>query len=132
MCSFFIGYPCCVFKIYLYIIIHYFISFLLLLFSVLLIFTYYYYCNKLIIIKINVIVLLHYSSLVVLLLYSGNLSLVENYRPISLLCCVSKVLEFIILNHISEFVVSNISVCQFGFVRHRSSVQQLLLSTILD
>ena len=59
---------------------------------------------------------------------SGNRSLVENYRPISLLCCVSKVLEFIVFNHISEFVVSNISVCQFGFVRHRSSVQQLLVS----
>ena len=65
---------------------------------------------------------------------SGNRSLVKNYRPISLLCCVSKVLELIIFNHISEFIVSNISVCQFGFVRHRSSVQQLLLSinSILD
>ena len=65
---------------------------------------------------------------------SGNRSLIENYRPISLICCVSKVLEYIIFNHISGFVVSNISVCQFGFVRHRSSVQQLLLSinSILD
>ena len=59
---------------------------------------------------------------------SGNRSLVTNYRPISLLCCVSKVLESIICNHISDFVVNNISVSQFGFVRHRSSVQQLLLS----
>ena len=65
---------------------------------------------------------------------SGKCSLVENYRPISLLCCVSKVLEFIILNHISKFVLSNISVSQFGFVGHRSSVQQLLLpiNSILD
>ena len=36
--------------------------------------------------------------------------------------------------HISGFIVSNISVCQFGFVRHRSSIQQLLLliNSILD
>ena len=32
------------------------------------------------------------------------------------------------VNHISDFVVHNISVSQFGFVKHRSSVQQLLLS----
>ena len=56
---------------------------------------------------------------------SVNRSLVTNYRPISLLCCVSKVLESIIFNHISDFVVHNISVSQFGFVKHRSSVQQL-------
>lgn len=60
---------------------------------------------------------------------SGNWSLVTNYRPmILLICCVSKVLESIIFNHISDFVVGNISVFQFGFVKHRSSVQQLLLS----
>ena len=59
---------------------------------------------------------------------SGNQSLVTNYRPISLLCRVSKVLESIIFNHISDFVARNISVSQFGFVKHRSSVQQFLLS----
>ena len=60
---------------------------------------------------------------------SGDRSLVKNYRPISLLCCVSKVLESLIFNHISEFVISKMSVSQFGFVRRRSCVQQLLLST---
>ena len=37
-------------------------------------------------------------------------------------------MESIIFNHISEFVVRNISVFQFGFVKHRSSVQRLQLS----
>jgi len=41
---------------------------------------------------------------------TGDRSSVMNYRPISLLCVSSKVLERIVYNHIIEFVTNNISV----------------------
>ena len=59
---------------------------------------------------------------------SGNRSLISNYRPISLLCNVSKVLEHIIFNKIINHVTALISPCQFGFLRGRSTTQQLILS----
>ena len=43
------------------------------------------------------------------ILKSGSNSLVENYRPISLLCIASKILEKIIHNKISGFVINYIS-----------------------
>ena len=43
---------------------------------------------------------------------TGDRSSVMNYRPISLLCVSSKVLERIVYNHIIEFVTNNISVNQ--------------------
>lgn len=58
---------------------------------------------------------------------SGDKSLVQNYRPISLLCNISKILEHIINNKIILFVSSSISHCQFGFLHGRSTIQQLLL-----
>ena len=57
---------------------------------------------------------------------SGDKSSVKNYRPISLLCCISKVLELIVYNNIYDHVSSCISTNQFGFLRNRSTVQQLL------
>ena len=58
---------------------------------------------------------------------TGDRSSVKNYRPISLLCVTSKVLEKIVYNHIIEFVTNNISVSQFGFLRNLSTLQQLLI-----
>ena len=58
---------------------------------------------------------------------SGDRNSVNNYRPISLLCVTSKVLERIIYNHIIDFVKNSISPYQFGFLRHRSTLQQLLI-----
>ena len=61
---------------------------------------------------------------------SGDKSSVTNYRPISLLCCISKVLESIIYDQIYDFVSGHISTNQrFGFLRQRSTVQQLLKFT---
>ena len=51
---------------------------------------------------------------------------VNNYRAISLLCCVSKVLELIIFDKIISLVSQQISFSQFGFLCHHSSVQQFL------
>ena len=56
---------------------------------------------------------------------SGDRSLISNYRPISLLCNVS---EHIIFNKIINHVTALISPCQFGFLRGRSTTQQLILS----
>ena len=59
---------------------------------------------------------------------SGDKSSVLNYRPISLLCCVAKVLECLVYDKVSNFVVNSIiSDFQFGFVQKRSTLQQLLL-----
>ena len=57
---------------------------------------------------------------------SGDKSSVKNYRPISLLCIVSKVLEKIIYNKIIPFVSPSISPSQFGFRKKHSTLQQLL------
>ena len=58
---------------------------------------------------------------------SGDKSIVSNYRPISLLSCVSKVLERLIYNNIIDYVSPFISIYQFGFSRGRSTLQQLLI-----
>ena len=56
-------------------------------------------------------------------------------RPISLLCCISKVLEKVVLAQIADFIQHHfVSLCQFRFLKNRSTLQQLVafLSTILD
>uniref|UniRef100_A0A1X7SUM2 Reverse transcriptase domain-containing protein n=1 Tax=Amphimedon queenslandica TaxID=400682 RepID=A0A1X7SUM2_AMPQE len=58
---------------------------------------------------------------------SGDRSSVCNYRPISLLCTISKVLEKLIYNAVSEFLVEAFSSSQFGFLAGRSTLQQLLV-----
>ena len=57
---------------------------------------------------------------------AGDRSLVSNYRPISLLCIISKVLERILYNRLIEFLSSSISSRQFGFLKNRSTIHQLL------
>ena len=57
---------------------------------------------------------------------SGDKSSVKNYRPISLLCCISKVLERIIFDRIYDNISPLISTHQFGFMKNRSTVQQLI------
>ena len=58
---------------------------------------------------------------------SGNKNSVKNYRPISLLCNTSKVLEKIIYDKMIEFVSKSISSSQFGALKGRSTIQQLLV-----
>ena len=58
---------------------------------------------------------------------SGDKSDVSNYRPISLLCTVSKVLERLVYNKIIDFISPQISNYQFGFLARRSSLHQLLM-----
>ena len=59
---------------------------------------------------------------------SGDKSQVINYRPISLLCIISKVLERLVYDKLSAFIMKHniIHDSQFGFLQHRSAVQQLL------
>ena len=58
---------------------------------------------------------------------SGNKQDVKNYRPISLLCVVSKVLERLVYDNVIDFVRSLIYKGQFGFLKRHSSLQQLLI-----
>lgn len=66
---------------------------------------------------------------------SGDKHNITNYRLISLLCCISKVLEKIIFDKVAELIqLQFISSQQFGFLKGRSTLQQLVayLSTILE
>ena len=58
---------------------------------------------------------------------SGDKSSLKNYRPISLLCSISKVLESLIYNKVVKCIGKSISSHQFGFQKHKSTLQQLLL-----
>ena len=57
---------------------------------------------------------------------SGDKTSVRNYRPISLLSLVSKILEKLVYNSIVDFITP-ISINQFGFLRGCSTLQQLLI-----
>ena len=56
-----------------------------------------------------------------------NRALIEQYRPISLLCSVSKVLEKLIFDELYEIVKTKLEESQHGFRMHRSVVTQMLL-----
>ena len=58
---------------------------------------------------------------------SGDKNNVVNYRPISLLCVVSKLLERIIYDKVIKHISDQISDSQFGFMKNRSTLQQLLV-----
>ena len=60
---------------------------------------------------------------------AGDASCVKNYRPISLLSIVSKVLEKLIFNKIILHISRYISPSQFGFTKHCSTLQQMLIFT---
>ena len=57
---------------------------------------------------------------------SGDKSSVRNYRPISLLCVISKLLEKLVYDKILHFLSPSLSPFQFGFRPKHSSTQQLL------
>ena len=56
-----------------------------------------------------------------------NRALIEQYRPISLLCSVSKVLEKLIFDELYEIVKTKLEESQHGFRMHRSVVTQMVL-----
>ena len=58
---------------------------------------------------------------------SGDKAIVSNYRPISLLCIISKILEKIVYKHTISFLSDYFTKHQFGFIPGHSSLQQLLL-----
>ena len=58
---------------------------------------------------------------------SGDKMKIKNYRPISLLCCASKILEAIVFNKVYDHIAPLIFDQQFGFLRNRSTVQKLLI-----
>ena len=56
----------------------------------------------------------------------GDKGQTENYRPISLLSIVSKVLERILLTNIKDHLTQSINTCQHGFLQGKSCVTNLL------
>lgn len=63
---------------------------------------------------------------ITLVLKKGDSSLFTNYRPISLLCILSKVLESVVFSKIIDYIRPQINTNQFGFMSKRSSITQLL------
>lgn len=57
----------------------------------------------------------------------GSRSLIGNYRPISILNCVSKVFEKLVYNQIYPLIAKGIPYTQHGFIRGRSTVSNLAL-----
>ena len=51
---------------------------------------------------------------------------VENYRPISLLCLISKVFERCTFNNIKHLIYEQLNPCQHGFMPGKSCVTQLI------
>ena len=66
------------------------------------------------------------SSNVVPIHKKGKKCKVDNYRPISLLNSVSKVMERLVFNHIYPVVSPQINAAQHGFMKHRSTTTQLI------
>ena len=56
-----------------------------------------------------------------------NKNSVSNYRPISLICIVSKVLKCIIYDKVINSIFDCISTSQIGFMKGHSTLQQLLI-----
>ena len=65
---------------------------------------------------------------------AGDSNPVTNYRPISVFSNTSKILERLIYNKKINFVSKTISPVQFGFTKHCSTLQQMLilLNYIID
>ena len=63
------------------------------------------------------------------LLKTGDASFMDNYRPIALLSCFSKVLEKIVCNRLTNYLEYNnlISNFQFGFRKDHSTLHPLIL-----
>ena len=53
------------------------------------------------------------------------------YRPIALLCSISKVLERVLFNAVFLHILPSISLKQFGLMPGRSCLQQLLTTLLL-
>ena len=68
-----------------------------------------------------------HTHLVTSILKSGDASSVTNYRPISLLCCISKVLERIVFVKTIDFITERICSAQFGLLQKHSTLHRLLL-----
>ena len=64
--------------------------------------------------------------IVVPIFKTGDKTCVKNYRPISIHSNIGKVLERIVFNKIVDFVANELSLSQFGAIKGRSPLQQLL------
>ena len=67
-------------------------------------------------------------SIVYPLFKKGDKSLTSNYRPISLLCCIGKLMERCVYKHVYNYLFLNQLIYnkQSGFKRGHSAVHQLL------
>lgn len=67
------------------------------------------------------------TSFITPIFKKGDRRNVENYRPISLISCIPKLLDAIMANKLSEAIFSMIVSEQHGFIKGKSTVTNLLL-----
>lgn len=58
---------------------------------------------------------------------SGNRHDVQNYRPISIICCIAKLFEAIIVDKLTKHLITTVTTHQHGFVKSRSATTNLIL-----
>ena len=56
------------------------------------------------------------TRLIIQIPNNGDPTNLANYKPIALLCAISKVFEKLMFNHISDFIYPFLSPYQFGFI----------------
>lgn len=56
---------------------------------------------------------------------SGSKQEIKNYRPISIVCAVSKIFEVVIFNKLFSEISGKISICQHGFLPLKSTLTNL-------
>ena len=79
---------------------------------------------------INGVVLTELKAVQVVPIYkSGDRGLINNYRPVSVMPCFSKILEKLMYNRISNFIPKHslLTDYQFGFMQKRSTNQALIV-----
>jgi hypothetical protein len=76
----------------------------------------------------NVIPRIWKTAIICPIFKKGNPSLSTNYRPISMTCIVCKIMESIITESVTSYLLLNnfISVHQYGFLKRRSTCTQML------
>ena len=63
---------------------------------------------------------------VIAILKKGDASLPSNYRPISLISCVGKIMERVVYTNVYNYLVRNKLIYNFGFLPKHSTIHQLL------
>lgn len=69
------------------------------------------------------------KALIIPIHKKGSKTLISNYRPISILCCIAKLFEKIVYDNIYQLIAHGVPTSQHGFLKGRSTVSNLAVFT---